>query len=102
MTKVTTRKKRRSDEIESRIFETYNNSVTPHGCHILTTTSAFDTATICPCNSVHHMLPHWKYVLCCYDKCTSMVIPSEEAIKIQQRYVQKYVFMSTEMYPVVH
>ena len=31
-----------------------------------------------PCPSSHHLLPYCKYLFCFCDKCTSMVIPSQE------------------------
>ena len=40
---------RRSGEIPSRIFETYKNTVRPHGCHIYNTAADMTMATICPC-----------------------------------------------------
>ena len=46
---------------------------------IYTTQHQIRTWKMCPCTCLHHALPHWKYVLRCCDKCTSIVIPSQEA-----------------------
>ena len=72
---------RRSGEISSRIFETYNNYVRPHGCHIYNTGADMSMATMCPCTSKHHGIPHCKFVLCCSDKFPIIVLPSQDANK---------------------
>ena len=59
---------RRSGEIPSRIFETDNNSVQPHGCNIYNNAADMAMATMFPCNSEHHGIPHWECVLHCFDK----------------------------------
>ena len=38
-------------EISSRIYETYNNAVRSHGCHIYNTTADMTMATMFPCTS---------------------------------------------------
>ena len=65
-------------KISSSIFETYTNSVGPHGFHIHNTAAYMAMATMCTSPSAHHALPHCKCVLCCCGKCPSMVIPSQE------------------------
>ena len=49
---------RRSDEISSHIFETYNNDVRPHGCHIYNTAVYMAMSKMCPCTSKRHGLLH--------------------------------------------
>ena len=68
-------------EIPSRIFETYKNAVRPHGCHIYNTSVDMAMVTMCHCTYAHHGIPHWKFVLRCCDKCTSILLPSQEANK---------------------
>ena len=72
---------RRSGEISSCIFETYKNSVVPHGCHIYNTTADMSMAKMCTCTSKYHGLTHWKCVLCCCDRLSSILLPSQESIK---------------------
>ena len=72
---------RRSGKISSHIFETYKNSVQPHGCHIYNTVSDISVAKMCCCTSEHHDLPYWKYVLLCCDKGPIIFQPSQEANK---------------------
>ena len=67
---------RRSGEISSCIFERYNNTVRPHGCHIHNTYTGMDMVTMCNCTSTHHGIPHWKLVLSCCEKCPSIAILS--------------------------
>ena len=45
------------------IYETYKNTVMPHGCQIYS--KAYDMAkeTICAYSQSDHALPHWKGVL---------------------------------------
>ena len=68
---------RRFGEITNHIFETYNNYLTPHGCHIHKMAPAMATTTMCTFPSAQHDLPHWKFVLHYCAKCPSIVIPSQ-------------------------
>ena len=52
---------RRSVELLSHLFETYKNDVRPHGGHIYNYAADMDMATIFPCPSQHHELPHCKF-----------------------------------------
>ena len=70
---------RRSDEIVSRVFETYHNYISPHGCHIHNTESYMAMAIMCPCPSLLHYIPHWKCLLRYFDKYPSIFIPIQEA-----------------------
>ena len=49
---------RRSGEIYSRVFETYNNTVRPHGFHIYSTAVDMAMAKMCPCTYKNHGLSH--------------------------------------------
>ena len=66
-------------EIVSCIFETYNNSVRPHDCHIQNTESKISTTTIFTCNHLYNAIPNWKFVLHCCNKCPRIVIPRQDA-----------------------
>ena len=56
---------RRSGQIYNRLFETYKNSVMPHGRHIYATASDMSMAAMSSYTPSQHALPHWKYVLHC-------------------------------------
>ena len=56
--KIQNAQNRRSGEIFSRIFETYKNSVRPHGCHIYNTTEHMAISPMFSCTSEHHWIPH--------------------------------------------
>ena len=58
-------------------FETYKNSMRPHGHHIQKMASDISMANTCPFTSAKHALTHWKYVLSCCAQCTSIVIPGQ-------------------------
>ena len=69
---------RRSGELSSRLFETYKNAVRPHVCHIYNSAADMATEKMFPCTSQHHGIPHWKFLLCCCDKCPGISIPNQE------------------------
>ena len=58
-----------------RIYETYKNTVIPHGLHIYA--KAYDTEreTMCEYSQSDHALPHWKYVLQCCAQCAIINLP---------------------------
>ena len=59
---------RRSVEMNNRIFETYKNSVMPHGRYIYATESDMAMATMCTYPPSQHALPNCKCVLhFCYN-----------------------------------
>ena len=59
---------RRSGEKANYLFETYKNSVIPHGRHIYAKSSDMDMDTIFSYPSSQHAFPHWKCVFhCCYS-----------------------------------
>ena len=72
---------RRSGEIASLIFETYDNAVQPHCCHIYSTSTDMTMAKMCPCTCKHHNIPQWKCVLRCCYKCPIIVPSSHEENK---------------------
>ena len=45
-----------------------------------------------PCPYTDNGLPHWKFVLCFCDKCSSMVIPSHESNKYTTNTCQEINF----------
>ena len=51
------------------IYETYKNTVMPHGRDIYAKAYDMEKATICKYPQSDHALPHWKYVLRCCAKC---------------------------------
>ena len=72
---------RRSDELSSRLFETYKISVRPNGCHIYNSSADIFMTTMCPCPSQHHGLPHYKFVLRCCKKGPGISISCHETNK---------------------
>ena len=85
--------KKRSGELSSRLFETYKNSVRPHGCHIYNSAADMAMSTMCPCPSKHHGPPQWKFLLRCCERFPS--------ISMQKKCVQQFVFMFTKMYHIL-
>ena len=83
---------RRSGKLSISLFETYKNSVRPHGCHIYNYTAYMDMAKMCPCPSQHHGLPHWKYVLLCCDKCPGITIICKDTNKDEANTCSKICF----------
>ena len=50
----------------------------PHGCHIYANKYDMAKATICAYPQSDHALPHWKCVLKCCVKCSSVNITDQE------------------------
>ena len=69
---------RRSGEKENRIYETYKNTVMPHGRYIIDKASDMEKSTMCEHPQSYHALQHWKYVMRGCVKCTSVNLPDEE------------------------
>ena len=69
---------RRSGVKENRIYETYKNTVMPHGRHIYDKSYNTAKATICAYSQAYHALPHWKCVLRCCAKFPSINLPDQE------------------------
>ena len=75
--------RRRSGEKSHHIYETYKNTVMPHGHHIYAKSSDMEKAKICTYPQSTHALPHWKCVLRCCDKCPCINLPDQ---KIDDKY----------------
>ena len=60
-----------------RIYETYKNTVMPHGCHIYTKAYDMTKATMCANSQSDHALPHWKCILRCCAQCPRIIIPDQ-------------------------
>ena len=66
--KIQNDQSRRSGEKSHHIYETFKNTVMPHGRHIYSKASDMTKAAMCTYPHSDHALPQWKYVLrCCYD-----------------------------------
>ena len=65
---------RRSGKKPNRLFDTYKNSVMPHGSHIYATAAGMAMATMCAYPPPQHALTHWKCVLhcCCNFPCIDL------------------------------
>ena len=61
------------------VFDTYKNSVMPHGKHMLKTAYGMDVATMCAYKSSKYALPHWRCVLRCCAKFQIIDLPSPES-----------------------
>ena len=61
-----------------RIYETYKNTVIPHGRHIYAKTYNMTNATMCANSQSDHALPYWKCVLHCCAKIPSINNPDQE------------------------
>ena len=72
---------RRSGEKEHHIYETYKNTVMPHGRHIYTKASDMANVTMCAYPHSDHALPHWKCVLWCCDDFPCINLPDHETNK---------------------
>ena len=55
--------KRSSGELSSRLFETYKNTVRPHGYHIYHHSTDMHMAKKISCTSQHHRIPQWTFLL---------------------------------------
>ena len=75
---------RRSGEKAHYIYETYKNTVIPHGCHIYSKESAMANATMCAYLHSNHALPHWKCVLRCCAECPHINFSYQETTKKQR------------------
>ena len=54
--------KRSYGEKSNYIYETYKNTVMPHGFHIYAKSYDIKKATMCAYTQPDHVLPHWKCV----------------------------------------
>ena len=69
---------RSSGEKAHHIYETYKNSVIPHGHHICAKASDMVKAIMCTYPQSDHTLPHWKYTLWGCARCPCINIPDQE------------------------
>ena len=76
--KIQNAQSRRSDEKAHHIYETYKNTVMPHGCHIYVKAADMTQATMCTYPQSDHTLPHWECVSQCCAKLPGMNIPYQK------------------------
>ena len=69
---------RRSQEKANHIYETYKNTVMPHGRHIYAKAYDMAKAKMCANSQLDYVLPHWKCVLRCCAQFPSINIPDQE------------------------
>ena len=50
----------------------------PHECHIYVKAYDLAKAKMCAYSQSDHVLPHWKCVLQCCEKCPSINLPDQE------------------------
>ena len=62
----------------NRFYETYKNTVMPHGHPIYAKAYDMEKATLCAYSQSDHALTHWKCVLRCCAKCPSINLPDQE------------------------
>ena len=79
--KIKNAQRRRFDEKSHHIYETYKNTVMPHGRHIYAKAYDMEQVTMCTYSQSDHALPHWKRVLRCCSKCTRINIPDQKTDK---------------------
>ena len=59
------------------IYETYKNTVTPHGRHVYAKAYYMAKATMCSYSNSDNALSHCKCVLRCCAKCPSINLPDK-------------------------
>ena len=65
-------------EKQIHIYETYKNTVMPHGRHIYAKAYDMAKSKVFAYSHSYHELPHCKYVLRCCAKCPSINLPDQE------------------------
>ena len=60
------------------MYETYKNTVMPHGHHIYANASDTEKATMCTYPQSDHAPPHWKCVLRFCEDCPCINITDQE------------------------
>ena len=68
---------RRSGEKAHHIYETYKNTLIPHGLHIYSKASEKAKATMYTYPQSDHTISHWKCVLRCCSECTYINLPDK-------------------------
>ena len=76
--KIQNSQNRSSGEKANRIYETYTNTVMPHGHYIYAKSSDMEKSTMCAYPQSDHELPHWKCVLRCCAKSPIINLPDQE------------------------
>ena len=79
--KIQNAQSRRSGEKSYYIYETYKNTMIPHGRHIYAKASDMENATMCTYPQSDHALPNWKCVLWCCANCPYINLPDQETNK---------------------
>ena len=69
---------RSSCEMVNLLFDTYNNSVSPHGKHMFQTSYDMTMETMWAYPSSKSSFPYWKCVLRCCTQCPRIDLPSPE------------------------
>ena len=69
---------RRSGEKSHHIYETYKNTVMPHGRHVYVKASDMANDTMHTYPQYDHALPHCKCVLRCCSDCPYINLPDQE------------------------
>ena len=62
----------------NHIFETYKNSLMPHGHHIYATASDMAMAKVCAYPLYQNTFPHWKCVFPCCANCPGIYLTGKE------------------------
>ena len=72
---------RRSSKKAHYIYETYKNTVIPHGRHIYAKAPGMENVTRCTYPQSDNALPHWKCVLRCCANCPCINLTDQERDK---------------------
>ena len=67
------------DRMDNRLFETYKNSVMPHGHRIYVAVSDMVMANMCEYPTYQHEFPHRKFVLHCCTNFPRINITGQES-----------------------
>ena len=87
-----------SGEKSHHIYETYKNTVIPHGHHIYAKASDMVNATICTYPKSDHALPNWKCVLRCCSDCDCINIHDQET---DNQYSDTTPSIRFHIYPII-
>ena len=79
--KIQNAQSRRSGEKSHHIYETYKNTVMPHGRHIYAKSYGMANATMCTYPQSDHALPNFKCALWCCTDCPCINISDQETDK---------------------
>ena len=90
--------KRRSGEKSNHIYETYKNTVMPHGNNIYAKAYDMVKATICTYTQSDYALPHCRCVMQRCAKCTDINIPDQ---KTDDQYSNTSPSISFHIYQII-